>query len=1194
MQNYMRTIPPDTCCAIVVTKHFARWAGVHGLPTSRDVIPPAAHHPSRVTALVGRFLPVVLVLAVPAGATEPPAFTAHRGADTRPQIARPFAVVARSAETDAVDVVLSAAAYRDLKDGPAARLIELPLGAVERITLELARFEVTTPDTRFVEAGATGQRELPAPNLVLLRGRVAGQPQSHAFIALTGSGTGNGYITLESGERYFLSPSDSDPTQVGGGMLSIHRQSHQSGLPEFPEFCGLDDSLIRVSSVTDAARSGPALGGPRLAHVAVDADQAFTQLFGPEGRSNAEAYVVQVIGAISDIYMRDFDVKLVLSFLRVWPFGGEPFGAHDLVGFRGYWINNEDMTGIDFVHLFSGRRDLPYGGIAFLGGTCTTLEFAISGYMLGSFPRPVVGSHLGNWDLVVTAHEIGHNMGTLHTHDGYNPPIDACASGVHSRGTIMSYCHTTAGGLLNIDMRFHARVQDVVDVNVVAGGCLWFDCNDNEIDDAYEIQTGSTDDLNTNGIPDECEDCNGNGIRDDLDIAAGESDLDGNGMPDSCQADCNGNVWPDEYEVYHGFVQDRNGNLIPDGCEPDCDANGLPDHVELANGTKLDVDRNTVPDVCQDCNDNGLADWMDVDRQHNVFVANLGNYVREFHAASGVGIKDHARGLVAGPIDLTFGPDNQLYVACVDSGRIMRVDVDGGLPSIFVEAGSGGLTAPSGLTFGPNGNLFVATHGSSAVLEFDSATGAFAGVFVASGAGGLTGPYGLTFGPNGNLFVTSSRHSVLEYSGMDGSFVGTFVDQGSGGLEEPRGLAFKPDGNLLVASHNTDEVIEYDAVGELVGVFNDSVTPTGAWGVRIGPNGNVFVVPNTGTKRIREYDVTTGRYIRSFIRGTTGLLSPTALAFRPASPNDCNSNNAPDDCDLADGTSSDINGNGILDECEVPAEPPAEAAPPHNVPKNRYVTFDASTNAQEVVALQVTVASMKRCQGDLSRTCVTNHDCPGVCENDDIQSCSSGLQCSGGVCVPTSPCVRHSSVGLTRWIGQPYDPSCQNDDGSPTGDPCAGEEFLARVVDAPVFRVWPEESLHVGDCEIVPVASYELRATIGGVVLGEPLTVATIAKPGARHYGDVAGTGTGDLPPLPGFTPPNGVVNVSDFHAYVLTNQGPSSPSVHPTWVDLHGLGLGSVPNYIINIADLQRILFGFAGDPYTREPSQLDPADCP
>lgn len=63
-------------------------------------------------------------------------------------------------------------------------------------------------------------------------------------------------------------------------------------------------------------------------------------------------------------------------------------------------------------------------------------------------------------------------------------------------------------------------------------------------------------------------DCNGNGIWDSQDTASGMSqDLNGNGIPDECDPDCNGNGVPDDMDIAGGFSQDLNRNGIPDECE---------------------------------------------------------------------------------------------------------------------------------------------------------------------------------------------------------------------------------------------------------------------------------------------------------------------------------------------------------------------------------------------------------------------------------------------------------------------------------------------------------------------------------------------------------------------------------------------------------------------------------------------------
>ncbi|UCE62156.1 MAG: S8 family serine peptidase [Phycisphaerales bacterium] len=284
---------------------------------------------------------------------------------------------------------------------------------------------------------------------------------------------------------------------------------------------------------------------------------------------------------------------------------------------------------------------------------------------------------------------------------------------------------------------------------------------------------------------------------------------------------------------------------------------------------------------------------------------------------------------------------------------------------------------------------------------------------------------------------------------------------------------------------------------------------------------------------------------------------------------DCNENGVPDWCDVRSGYSPDVDSNHSPDEC---SPPPAPAAPPHDTPKNRYISLDPTTNGLVSVALEVQLTSMLRCSGDLNLSCGEDADC------------DSG----------TGPCVEHPQVGtLLGWVAEPWDASCTGEDGTPNGNECTGQ-YVARIESTPTFRVWSENPLHIGDCETVPVATFSMRFTADEVIFSQPLSVGTIPKAYPWHYGDTVGVGTGALPPEPGFTAPNQIVNVNDVTAYLLTAQGDTTPSVHPTWVDLHGLGDGAPPNYVLNVSDLQRILFGLEGAAYAEASDQYNPADCP
>lgn len=831
-------------------------------------------------------------------------------------MAEPFVLIDQPAKAGMLQVTLNRSPYQSLAVTEHVR-ISLPTPDGSVLVLELSQFSVTTPETK-VLIGNTGQsRLLPTSATTLFRGQIANEPLSRAYLAFGENGMVNGYVTNAAGEALFVS---TEPKSLATNRITVAYADAFGEVPEFVEACGLKPPTSAEKASGERASSAiHTNAGARLITMVAEADDMYLAIFANE--TDAETYIVQLMGAISDIYERELACRIRIDRIRIWPFGPDEFNAADLGGFQDWWLNNEDDNGINIVHLFSGHRDLPYGGVAFVSGFCGNPAFSIGGYLNGLFPNPLGAPDLRNWDVIVVAHEMGHNMGTYHTHDGYIPTIDDCGNGVPSRGGIMSYCHTHPGYTKNIDLNFHRRIQNVINQEIILEGCLPRDCNGNNIPDLTDIALGAPD-VNHNNIPDECEDCNGNSILDPVEINGGADDINNNGILDECELDCNNNGLPDEYEVAEEMVPDSNGNNVPDGCEPDCNGNGTMDWADIENGTVTDYDRNVVPDECQDCDDNGKSDWIDMDRQFNIYIADRADYVREYHGLSGVPITNLGGGVVNNPYDLIFGPDNMLYVASFQTDQIIKINPDNGTSSVFVSAGSGGLDGPSSVMFGPNGNLFVASNVNSRVLQYNGTTGAFINVFTPTPTNAPTGPYGIVFGPNGNLFVTCSDNTVKQYNGATGAFINNFVSSGAGTLSGPRGLVFKPNGNLLVCSFSNNKVLEYNGTtGAFIQTFNDAVAPTGAWGIRMGSNGSVFVMRSSGTIRLLEYVVLadgTGRYWRPMERDDPGLPSPTGFAFRGASTmHDCNGNGILDACDIANGTSLDVNFSGRPDECET-------------------------------------------------------------------------------------------------------------------------------------------------------------------------------------------------------------------------------------------------------------------------------------
>jgi len=215
--------------------------------------------------------------------------------------------------------------------------------------------------------------------------------------------------------------------------------------------------------------------------VAIDCDQACVarlNQFAPSSgiADNANSYLSALIAGVSVLYERDLGRALKISYVRFWD-TKSPFdsGTRSLSAYRQYWSTTKPSSNYDVAHLMTGIQE---GGVAYLNTVCKTPYNVGISSLRGQWKGTNAVSAY-NWDLEVTAHELGHNFGSGHSHD-YDPPIDECVAckrgfteaqcktgggyvGPVSRsspkcvkGTIMSYCHL-CGGVTNLDMKFHPR-----------------------------------------------------------------------------------------------------------------------------------------------------------------------------------------------------------------------------------------------------------------------------------------------------------------------------------------------------------------------------------------------------------------------------------------------------------------------------------------------------------------------------------------------------------------------------------------------------------------------------------------------------------------------------------------------------------------------------------------------------------------
>jgi cysteine-rich repeat protein len=476
-------------------------------------------------------------------------------------------------------LVLDAAVLADLRTRKSALLDDFPLGVDGTVTLDVFRIEVFAPHARVDVVGAAGVEQVPLPDEVYFSGHVRGDDASRVLL-VAGEDEVHGFV-VHGGMTY---PFGRDAT--GRQRVYATRDIDPATHPGPSEFCGNDLhpergglSAVVPRGLTPAPLVTANTSTVLQIHVAVDTDTELRAKFG----SNAAtlSYLASLLAASNVIYERDVSVRLLFSYVRLWS-SADPWTAtatdQALDEVQSYWLDpSHDMNAIagehDIVHFISGKS--VEGGIAYVGTVCNpTYGFGVS-QVFGSFD---VSDPSGIWDVLVVTHEIGHNLGTPHTHC-YNPPLDHCYNqepGCYSGpvsvppggGTIMSYCHLLSPGLPNVNLVFGPTVSNQIRSTVEAASCLTpaTSCGDGVLDPNEQCDDGNN--VSGDGCSAACEletTC-GDGV-----IGAGEQCDDGNTTSgDGCSATCQletvcGNG------IVEGVEQCDDGNTVSgDGCSSIC------------------------------------------------------------------------------------------------------------------------------------------------------------------------------------------------------------------------------------------------------------------------------------------------------------------------------------------------------------------------------------------------------------------------------------------------------------------------------------------------------------------------------------------------------------------------------------------------------------------------------------------------
>lgn len=365
--------------------------------------------------------------------------------------------------------------------------LALPISG-QMVNVSLQPYNPFTPSATFTAKTSSGEEPITLDkDFALYRGTVDGDRSSQVNMSVSG---GKVLMTVRSGGKTLTIesvPTGEETTQQDAsdndGVYALYSSDNLKEPHTFS--CGTPDAETEHDHA-DETRQQSSKDGAQLqsasrleAEIAIEIDYATYQALG-SNQAQATQYAGAVIAAVSQIYERDINTQLRVSYVQVWttpdPYAGLTSTGSILPSMANIWSTTRGNINRDLAHLLSSRS--LGGGIAYLNALCSRGGgYGVSGNLRASFPIDP------GWTTIVVAHELGHNFGSPHTHSCSWPggPLDRCAiqpgetcipAVVRSRGTIMSYCHTLAGGISNIDVMFHPQCAALMRSRAEAASCL--------------------------------------------------------------------------------------------------------------------------------------------------------------------------------------------------------------------------------------------------------------------------------------------------------------------------------------------------------------------------------------------------------------------------------------------------------------------------------------------------------------------------------------------------------------------------------------------------------------------------------------------------------------------------------------------------------------------------------------------------
>jgi len=380
--------------------------------------------------------------------------------------------------------------------GDRIEIASMPIGGQRRAGVEFERIELYAEGADVFVFGSGGQSVLSRADRIFLMGQASADERVRVVLAGT-----RGEMDSWRGGLYGPGGFEELRFYERDGQRFARAYSTAEILPQGVELgssCMNDRFDALAGAEPQDVLHGFSLasrgGNLRLGRLAIDTDKEWLDLRFGDDVAAAASFNEELMLVVNGLFEVELNLRMQIGdvFLRVgsdpYPIADSGAGSAELDEFGSYWENNLGSIQRTHAAMISGRNDASNraSGIAWVDSYCENQNNGGSYSYSQLFRNPGISPSVSAG---LFAHELGHNLGSRHTHC-YSPPIDQCFSGetfagnacysgptscpAGGSGTLMSYCHfsSACGGSIQLELAPRVQTQINGRINANFPGCI--------------------------------------------------------------------------------------------------------------------------------------------------------------------------------------------------------------------------------------------------------------------------------------------------------------------------------------------------------------------------------------------------------------------------------------------------------------------------------------------------------------------------------------------------------------------------------------------------------------------------------------------------------------------------------------------------------------------------------------------------